>query len=161
MSATLRARPRPHRRPLSATLRPLPASARSSSPLDPLEVRAAAAVHDATGRGPADPLPRDPPNSTASRTAGGASDPDGGVLLRRAMLGVSLACSRFFPALVIGTMIVIVGVNLVKVGAVLAHRTPGLAELRRSGQPRSRHGDRSDSPSPSTCSSPAFCANWP
>ncbi|MDI3101101.1 solute carrier family 23 protein [Streptomyces rochei] len=43
---------------------------------------------------------------------------------------------RFFPALVIGTMIVIVGVNLVKVGAVLVTGqpgTPGFADPRDLG----------------------------
>ncbi|MFI8949771.1 uracil-xanthine permease family protein [Streptomyces sp. NPDC053750] len=57
------------------------------------------------------------------RTAGGA------VILTAVFCFVVLPVfSRllaFFPALVIGTMIVIVGVNLVKVGAVLVTGTPG------------------------------------
>ncbi|MFJ7077562.1 uracil-xanthine permease family protein [Streptomyces sp. NPDC098781] len=57
------------------------------------------------------------------RTASGA------VLLTAAfyfvVLPVFSRLLRFFPALVIGTMIVIVGVNLVKVGAVLVTGRPG------------------------------------
>lgn len=57
------------------------------------------------------------------RTAGGA------VILTAAfcfvVLPVFSRLLRFFPALVIGTMIVIVGVNLVKVGAVLVTGPPG------------------------------------
>ncbi|MFD2121044.1 solute carrier family 23 protein [Streptomyces cirratus] len=66
----------------------------------------------------------------------------------------------FFPSLVIGTMIVIVGVNLVKVGAVLVTGRPG--EPASPTPPTSCWAwPPSASPSPSTGCSPASCASSP